>query len=322
MPARKPAKSRRPVPAPDPLRRLLVKYDERGDPVCDDDGRPIFWVIDEGGQLRRLVFPIQPDDEDDKRRQRRPFGAGGGPPDDLPAPLKITTGRRGQPPKTPAGTWEDDGLIKQVADCLMGPDKIGTLRDREYYADDAEVVNNTLDRLFLLAEHVLGHPPTREEKADLKRFAFGGTGKRSGIRKRAESAYDIARYLLERRHRLTAPAVRRMLSRKPNVYDFTALVLKYEAERPLLDETGKPVRYDADGKLTTDDNGRPIIVVRPPICDEDGRPILWVPDEHGQPSRAYGVLDEHGQLQPFAAGEPLPRRRVKAVRPPVKMIFR
>ncbi len=329
-PPAKPRRPRRRRPAhdADPLGRLLVKYDEQGRPVRDDKGRQIFWVIGEGGHLRRLVFPIQPDDGDDepllehppqdaRKRDRRPFGGGDGPPDDLPAPLKIkpAPGQR-RPPKTPAGTWEDDDDLLGEVSAIVGKDR----RDRK--ARGRAIVNE----LRSMAARWLGRDLTEKEDDRLQALALGQKKIRRALgeiasRKTADrtpptKASAIVLELLTWRHGLTYPAVREMqLPRKakPVARDFTALVLKYEADQPLLDaETGTPVK---------DNNDRPILV-RPPVCNERGQPIVWVPDEHGQPSRAYGVLDEHGQLQPFVAGEPLPRRRVKAARPRVKMIFR
>lgn len=285
-----------------------MKNDDRGQPVCDDHGRPIFWVVDEDGQLRRLVFLIQPEDRDpaDRHPEGRPFGEGDGPPDDLPAPLKIkpAPGQR-RPPQTPAGTWDDDDLRAKV-EAIVGKDR----RDREG-ADFAAVCR------------LVGRKPTPKQKQRLRKLVFGGTTA-SGKRVLGERPSVIAREIKAMRHSLTYPAVRDMQAalHKPVAQDVTALVLKYEAELPLLDEDGKRVALDENGKLVTGKDGPPVLV-RPPVCDEDGRPILWVPDEHGQPSRPYGVLDEHGDVEPYIAGEPRPRRRGKFVRPPVeKMIFR
>jgi hypothetical protein len=177
-----------------------------------------------------------------------------------------------------------------------------------------------------LANRVLARKLTSEEEMILRRLCYGTGDAQPAQPRRARGrrpAHDdeplrpekpsvIARHLLAWRFNVTDPDVRRMQSHKCVAQDFTALVLKYGAEQPVLDADGKPV---------TDENGRPI-QVQPPVCDNDGRPILWVPDEHGEPSRPYGVLDDHGRPRPFVVGEPLPRRPVKAVRPRVKMIFR
>ena len=246
-------------------------------------------MIDEDGQLRRLAFPIQRGDGD---REGRPFGGGDGPPDDLPAPLKIkpAPGQR-RPPKTPAGTWDDDDLRAKV-EAIVGKDR----RDREGADFDAVC-------------RLIGQKPTPKQKRRLYKLVFG-----AGKWVLGERPSVIAREIKAMRHSLTYPAVRNMQAalHKPVAQDVKALVLKYEAEQPLLDEHGRPVE---------DEIGRPILV-RPPVCDEQGRPIWWVPDERGQPSRPYGVLDERGQVEPYIASEPRPRRRVKAARPRVKMIFR
>jgi Phage integrase family len=108
VPPAKPRRPRRRQPAADanPLRRLPVKH---------------FWVIDEGGHLRRLVFPTT--------WVRRAFpGDSDGPPADLPPPLKIKPrGRQRRPPKTPAGTWEDDGDLLAEVSAIVGKDS----RDRK-----------------------------------------------------------------------------------------------------------------------------------------------------------------------------------------------
>lgn len=196
-------------------------------------------------------------------------------------PIEPLRGR-GQPPKTPAGTWEDDDLFDKVKAIL------GDLDERQHNGPEVA------DALCLLAREVLGRQRFKNEHRDvLRSLALKATALKV-------ASLEITRQLRVWQHDLTDPAVRRMQSRKPVAHDFTALVLKYEAEQPLLDEHGKPV---------CDEDGRPILV-RPPVCDDEGQPILWVPDEHGHPSR------------PYVTGEPLPRRPMKAVRPRVKMIFR
>jgi hypothetical protein len=235
----------------------------------------------------------------------------------------------------PAGTWEDDDDLRAEVSAIVGKD----CRDRK--ASGPAIIKE----LRSMAGRWLGRPLTAKEHDRLQALTLGqqkirrALGRDPASRTQPVKASAIVRELLSWRHNLTDPDVRKMqLPRKPKpvAHDFTALVLKYESYEPFLDADGKPAthgdgrlilvpaaqpRLDADGKPTRDKEGR-IILIRRPICDDDGRPILWVPDEHGQPSRPYGVLDEHGQLRPYIAGEPLPRRRVKAVRPPVKMIFR
>ena len=277
----------------------------RRQPAPAHKGRPAFWTLGEDGQLRRLVLPAG------SVSRKFLLGEGDGPPADLPAPLKIKSspGQR-RPPKPPAGTWEDDDDLLDAVSAIVGKDR----RDRS----DAMV-----EELRSMATRWLGRALTVQEDARLEALTLGrkrsttaSLGRSLDAKTQRTKASAIVLELLTWRHSLTYPAVRKMqLPRepKPIAYDFTALVLKYEAEQPLLDaETRKPVK---------DEKGRPILV-QPPVCDEQGQPILWVPDERGQPSRAYGALDEHGQLQPFVAGEPRPRRKAKAVRPRVKMIFR
>jgi hypothetical protein len=213
----------------------------------------------------------------------------GGPPD-LPAPTPSggREGRqrgRGRPPKTPNGTWEDvDDLFNAVTDILGDTD------------DRAERGTEITEALGRVAHEFLGADLLTEKRR--KRVQFLARKAVAG----KISTDEIVRELLVWRHDLTDPAVREMQKRLrvPVAHEFTTLVLKYESVRPLRDADGKPVR-GKDGRR---------ILVQPPVCDEKGRPILWVADEHGHPSR------------PYVAGEPLQRRPLKTVRPRVKMIFR
>jgi hypothetical protein len=201
---------------------------------------------------------------------------------------------RGRPPKRSNGTWEDDDLLSEVRAI------VGSRSDRKDDADDDGA--DRLDALCRLASRELGGQElTPKQQRTLRKLLFGGDG-RSGNRKSAEKASVIERQLLVWRHGVTDPAVRRMQRslHEPVTHELTSLVLKYETERPVV---------GADGKPAMDDDGRPILE-RLPVCDRDGQPILWVPDEHGQPSR------------PYVPGEPLPRRTIKKVRRPVTMIFR
>lgn len=217
----------------------------------------------------------------------------GGPPADLPAPgTKYMPSGRGQPPKVPAGTWEDDDDLFKAVKAILGD-----------YDDRAHGGTEISEALCRLAREVLGpekFPKDRRKRKPKDREKILRLLAQKAVARKGVASDEIVRQLRGWQHDLTDPAIRRMQSRKPVVHDFTALVLKYEAEEPLLDEHGKPMK---------DKKGRPILV-RPPVCDEQGLPILWVPDEHGQPSR------------PYVAGEPLPRRPVKTVPPRVKMIFR
>jgi hypothetical protein len=200
----------------------------------------------------------------------------------------------------PAGTWEDDDDLLAEVSAIVGKDR----RDRK--VSGPAIVKE----LRSMAGRWLGRTLTAKEHDRLRALTLGQLKIRRALgrddtvsRTQPLKASAIVRELLSWRHNVTDPDVRRLQRslREPVAYDVTALVLKYEAEQPVLDADRKPV---------TDKDGRPILI-RPPVFDEKGEPILWVPDEHGQPSR------------PYVAGEPLPRRPVKTVRPRVKkMIFR
>jgi hypothetical protein len=229
------------------------------------DGRPTF-IPTELAEVCRGVFP-------------------GGPPN-LPPALPSTVPRgRGRRPKATNGTWEDDDSLAADVSAIVG--------SRDERSEMGAEVYQSLERL---TGRSLARRLTSEEKKILRRLFYGTPEVRPG------KASVIVRQILVWRHNVTDPDVRRMQRslREPVAHDFTSLVLKYEAEQPLL---------DADGKPAKDEDGRPILV-RPPVCDDDGQPILWVPDEHGQPSR------------PHVPGERHPGLRVDVVRPRVKMIFR
>jgi hypothetical protein len=132
---------------------------------------------------------------------------------DLPwHPIEPLRGR-GQPPKVPAGTWEDDDQLAADVQDIIGR------RDER-----AELDAEAYDDLKRLADRVLGRQLTSDEETILRRLCYG-TGdaqlaKPRGARGRRpvhndeplrpEKANVIARHLLAWRHNVTDPDVRRM----------------------------------------------------------------------------------------------------------------
>jgi hypothetical protein len=114
---------------------------------------------------------------------------------DLPwHPIEPVRGR-GQPPKTPAGTWEDDDLPDTVEAILGDPD------DR---ADRGTEIREALCRV---ARDALGPERFTVEREDVLKLA------RKAIAGKIASL-EIVRQLRVWQHDLTDPAVRRMQSRK------------------------------------------------------------------------------------------------------------
>jgi len=161
----------------------------------------------------------------------------------------------------------------------------GTWEDDDLLAEVSEIVGSRDERaqlgaevyegLKVLTRRVLGRPVTSAEDKTLRRLFYGTSDVRP------EKAGVIVRQLLVWRHHVSDPDVRRMQRslRQSVTHLSTVLVLKY-------DEQGQPV------------------------CDDHGRPILWIADEYGQPSH------------PHLPGEERPVRRITVVRPRVKMTFR
>jgi hypothetical protein len=127
------------------------------------------------------------------------------------------------------------------------------------------------EKLCRLAGRLMGRRLTSKERKRLFTLAFTKKVKAS----------VITRQLTAWRHGVGERDVRRMQRslHAPVSLPSTVLVLK----------------YDKDGQ---------------PVCDEDGRPVWWVPDENGQPAHRH------------VPGEQPKPRRVQAVRPRVKLIYR
>jgi hypothetical protein len=146
-------------------------------------------------------------------------------------------------------------LFKKIED-ILDPDDT---RDQSILwvpndrADRRDVIRDSLCRL---AREFLGPEQFTEERERVMKSLASRAVARKGI-----GADEIERQLLVWRYSLTDPAVRKSRlpydhdthrrKAKPVAHDFTALVLKYEAQRPLLDaETGKPVKGRTAGPFS------------------------------------------------------------------------